>query len=73
MDNNVRIENYLTNLCELEPYVDVIPTEDSKWWKMTKDCDDTCHHFIHAFHPQRSKHMIEVPPFESRVFGKIVT
>ena len=66
-------EDYLRDLCELEPHVDVVPTDDPKYWVMTNVCDDTCHHMVHAFnHPERLKHLIEVPPFETRVFGKVI-
>jgi hypothetical protein len=73
MSNIVKIEKYLTELCDLSPYVNVVPTDDPQWWVMTKYCDDTCHHMVHAFHSQRAKHLIEVPPFHNSVLGKIIT
>lgn len=37
---------------ENEPY-------DEKFYKQLNDCDNDCHHPIHAFHPERRKHLIE--------------
>lgn len=35
------------------------PTEDPDWWRMIEDCDDTCHHPVHAFGSKgRRKHLI---------------
>lgn len=29
------------------------------YYRTLNDCDDNCHHPIHAFHPERKKHLIE--------------
>lgn len=59
------IERYLSHSCNLEPYVDVVPTDDPKWWRRTAPCEATCHHPVHAFgHPERLRHLVDVPPFD---------
>jgi hypothetical protein len=58
-------EKYLKKLCDLEPGVDVVPTDDPAYWVMTKECDSNCYHPVHAFNKGiRRKHLIEVPPFK---------
>jgi len=65
-------EEYLGELCDLVPFVDVVPTEDPRWWVMTGLCDADCHHPVHGFDVGRRAHLVEVPPFETRVFGEVV-
>lgn len=40
------------------PRVEDNPSEDS-YYLMLNNCDNNCHHPIHAFHPERRKHLIE--------------
>lgn len=38
----------------------VEPTDDPKWYRMVEECDDDCHHPVHAFgNPERLRHLIE--------------
>lgn len=35
------------------------PTEDPDWYRTVDLCGTTCHHPIHAFHPERRRHLDE--------------
>lgn len=38
----------------------VEPTDDPAWYRTVRECDDGCHHPVHAFgHPERMRHLIE--------------
>lgn len=59
-----RVQHYLKELCKLEPWVDVLPTQDPEYWKRVNVCEDSCGHPVHAFgNPERLRHLVEVPPF----------
>lgn len=34
------------------------PTDDPAYWRMIQDCDEGCHHPVHAFNPERMRHLI---------------
>lgn len=34
------------------------PTDDPDYWQAIEDCNEDCHHPIHAFHPERRRHLI---------------
>lgn len=34
------------------------PTDDPDYWRDIEDCDDDCHHPVHAFNPERRRHLI---------------
>lgn len=37
-----------------------IPVEgNAEIWRMAEPCDDTCHHPVHAFNPERRQHVID--------------
>lgn len=34
------------------------PTDDPAYWQTIQECDASCHHPIHAFRPERRRHLI---------------
>jgi hypothetical protein len=36
-----------------------VPTDDPAWYRMAEPCTDTCHHPVHAFNPERRRHIEE--------------
>jgi hypothetical protein len=34
------------------------PTDDPDYWQMIQECGSDCHHPVHAFHPERRRHLI---------------
>jgi hypothetical protein len=35
------------------------PTDNPAYYRMVDPCDETCHHPVHAFNPERRRHIEE--------------